>query len=79
MKSVEKKHRRFLAAVLTLCLLLGLCPLTPSAQAEETTTTAAGSATIEGAQSVPVGDEHAEHRGQLLRDPGREGGPADFR
>lgn len=34
---MEKKHRRFLAAVLTLCLLLGLCPLTPSAQAEETT------------------------------------------
>ena len=56
MKSVEKKHRRFLAAILTLCLLLGLCPLTPSAQAEETTTaTAAGSATIEGAQSVPIG------------------------
>lgn len=37
MRSVEKKHRRFLAAILTLCLLLGLCPLTPSAQAEETT------------------------------------------
>ena len=55
MRSVEKKHRRFLAAVLTLCLLLGLCPLTPSAQAEETTTTVAGSTTIEGAQSVPVG------------------------
>lgn len=56
MKSVEKKHRRFLAAILTLCLLLGLCPLTPSAQAEETTTTTvAGSTTIEGAQSVPVG------------------------
>lgn len=55
MKSVEKKHRRFLAAILTLCLLLGLCPLTPSAQAEETTATAASSATIEGAQSVPVG------------------------
>ena len=36
MRSVEKKHRRFLAAMLTLCLLLGLCPLTPSAQAEET-------------------------------------------
>lgn len=55
MKSVEKKHRRFLAAILALCLLLGLCPLTPSAQAEETTTTVAGSTTIEGAQSVPVG------------------------
>ena len=55
MKSVEKKHRRFLAAILALCLLLGLCPLTPSAQAEETTATAAGSTTIEGAQSVPVG------------------------
>lgn len=53
---MEKKHRRFLAAILTLCLLLGLCPLTPSAQAEETTTTTvAGSTTIEGAQSVPVG------------------------
>lgn len=56
MKLVEKKHRRFLAAMLTLCLLLGLCPLTPSAQAEETTTTVAGSTTIEGAQSVPVGE-----------------------
>lgn len=56
MKSVEKKHRRFLAAMLTLCLLLGLCPLTPSAQAEETTTTVAGSTTIEGAQSIPVGE-----------------------
>lgn len=56
MKSVEKKHRRFLAAMLALCLLLGLCPLTPSAQAEETTTTTvAGSTTIEDAQSVPVG------------------------
>lgn len=55
MKSVEKKHRRFLAAILTLCLLLGLCPLTPSAQAEETTATVAGSTTIEDAQSVPVG------------------------
>lgn len=56
MRSVEKKHRRFLAAILTLCLLLGLCPLTPSAQAEETTTaTVAGSATIEGAQNVPIG------------------------
>lgn len=53
---MEKKHRRFLAAMLTLCLLLGLCPLTPSAQAEETTTTTvAGSTTIEDAQSVPVG------------------------
>lgn len=57
MKSVEKKHRRFLAAILTLCLLLGLCPLTPSAQAEETTTTTvAGSTTIEDAQSVPIGE-----------------------
>ena len=57
MKSVEKKHRRFLAAILTLCLLLGLCPLTPSAQAEETTTTTvAGSTTIEGAQNVPIGE-----------------------
>ena len=55
MKSVEKKHRRFLAAILTLCLLLGLCPLTPSAQAEETTATVAGSTTIEDAQSVPIG------------------------
>lgn len=44
MKSVEKKHRRFLAAILTLCLLLGLCPLTPSAQAEETTEPATQSA-----------------------------------
>lgn len=57
MKSVEKKHRRFLAAILTLCLLLGLCPLAPSAQAEETTTTTvAGSTTIEDAQSVPIGE-----------------------
>ena len=56
MKSVEKKHRRFLAAILTLCLLLGLCPLTPPAQAEETTTTVAGSTTIAGAQSVPIGE-----------------------
>lgn len=55
MRSVEKKHRRFLAAILTLCLLLGLCPLTPSAQAEETTATVASSATIEGAQNVPIG------------------------
>lgn len=55
MRSVEKKHRRFLAAILTLCLLLGLCPLTPSAQAEETTATVAGSTTIEDAQRVPVG------------------------
>lgn len=44
MKSVEKKHRRFLAAMLALCLLLGLCPLTPSAQAEETTEPATQSA-----------------------------------
>ena len=56
MKSVEKKHRRFLAAILTLCLLLGLCPLTPSAQAEETTATVAGSTTIEDARSVPIGE-----------------------
>lgn len=55
MKSVEKKHRRFLAAMLTLCLLLGLCPLTPSAQAEETTATVAGSTTRENAQNVPIG------------------------
>lgn len=56
MRSVEKKHRRFLAAILTLCLLLGLCPLTPPAQAEETTTTTvAGSTTIENAQNVPIG------------------------
>lgn len=55
MKSVEKKHRRFLAAILALCLLLGLCPLTPSAQAEETTTTVAGSTTRENAQNVPIG------------------------
>lgn len=55
MKSVEKKHRRFLAAILTLCLLLGLCPLTPSAQAEETTATVAGSTTIADAQEVPIG------------------------
>lgn len=55
MKSVEKKHRRFLAAILALCLLLGLCPFTPSAQAEETTTTVAGSTTRENAQNVPVG------------------------
>ena len=54
---MEKKHRRFLAAMLTLCLLLGLCPLTPSAQAEETTTTTvAGSTTIENAQNVPIGE-----------------------
>ena len=44
MRSVEKKHRRFLAAILTLCLLLGLCPLTPSAQAEETAEPATQSA-----------------------------------
>ena len=56
MKSVEKKHRRFLAAILTLCLLLGLCPLTPSAQAEETTATVAGSTTRENAQNVPIGE-----------------------
>lgn len=56
MNSVKKKQRRFLAAMLTLCLLLGLCPLTPSAQAEETTTTVAGSTTIADAQSVPIGE-----------------------
>lgn len=55
MRSVEKKRRRFLAAMLTLCLLLGLCPLTPSAQAEETTATVAGSTTRENAQNVPIG------------------------
>lgn len=55
MKSVEKKHRRFLAAMLTLCLLLGLCPLAPAARAEDTAASCAPSATIEGAQSVPVG------------------------
>lgn len=55
MRSVEKRHRRFLAAILTLCLLLGLCPLTPSAQAEETTATVAGSTTRENAQNVPIG------------------------
>ena len=55
MKSVEKKHRRFLASILTLCLLLGLCPLAPSAQAEETTATVAGSTTRENSQNVPVG------------------------
>lgn len=37
MKSVEKKHRRFLAAILTLCLLLGLCPFDLTARAEEST------------------------------------------
>ena len=56
MKSVKKKYRKLLAAMLTLCLLLGFCPLTPSAQAEETTTTVAGSTTIAGAQSVPIGE-----------------------
>ena len=55
MRSVKNKHNRCLAAVLTLCLLLGLYPLTPSAQAEETTATVAGSTTRENAQSVPVG------------------------
>lgn len=44
MRSVEKKHRRFLAAMLTLCLLLGLCPLTPPAQAENTAEPATQSA-----------------------------------
>ena len=37
MKSVEKKHRRFLAAILALCLLLGLCPFDLTARAEEST------------------------------------------
>lgn len=37
MKSVEKKHRRFLAAMLALCLLLGLCPFDLTARAEEST------------------------------------------
>lgn len=37
MRSVEKKHRRFLAAILTLCLLLGLCPFDLTARAEEST------------------------------------------
>lgn len=55
MKSVEKKHRRFLAAMLALCLLLGLCPFTPPAQAEDTAATVAGSTTRENAQNVPVG------------------------
>lgn len=55
MKSVEKKHRRFLAAILALCLLLGLCPFTPPAQAEDTAATVAGSTTRENAQNVPVG------------------------
>ena len=55
MRSVKNKHNRCLAAVLALCLLLGLYPLTPSAQAEETTATVAGSTTRENAQSVPVG------------------------
>lgn len=41
---MEKKHRRFLAAVLTLCLLLGLCPLAPSARAEDTAEPATQSA-----------------------------------
>ena len=44
MKSVEKKHGRFLAAILTLCLLLGLCPLAPTARAEDTTEPATQSA-----------------------------------
>lgn len=56
MRSVEKKHRRFLAAVLTLCLLLGLCPLAPTARAEDTTATVAGSTTIADAQNVPIGE-----------------------
>lgn len=34
---MEKKHRRFLAAILTLCLLLGLCPFDLTARAEEST------------------------------------------
>ena len=44
MRSVEKKHRRFLAAILALCLLLGLCPLAPTARAEDTTEPATQSA-----------------------------------
>lgn len=55
MRSVEKMHKRCLAAVLTLCLLLGLFPLAPSALAEDTAASCAPSATIENAQSVPVG------------------------
>lgn len=34
---MEKKHRRFLAAILALCLLLGLCPFDLTARAEEST------------------------------------------
>ena len=41
---MEKKHRRFLAAILALCLLLGLCPLAPTARAEDTTEPATQSA-----------------------------------
>ena len=55
MRSVKNKHNRCLAAVLTLCLLLGLFPLAPSARAEDTAASCAPSATIENAQSVPVG------------------------
>ena len=55
MRSVKNKHNRCLAAVLTLCLLLGLCPLAPSARAEDTAASCAPSATIENAQSVPIG------------------------
>lgn len=55
MRSVKNKHNRCLAAVLALCLLLGLFPLAPSARAEDTAASCAPSATIENAQSVPVG------------------------
>ncbi len=55
MRSVKNKHNRCLAAVLTLCLLLGLFPLAPSARAEDTAASCAPSATIENAQSVPIG------------------------
>lgn len=55
MRSVKNKHNRCLAAVLTLCLLLGLFPLAPSARAEDTAASCAPSVTIENAQSVPVG------------------------
>ena len=55
MRSVKNKHNRCLAAVLTLCLLLGLFPLAPSARAEDTAASCAPSATIENAQNVPIG------------------------
>lgn len=61
MRSVEKKHRRFLAAILTLCLLLGLCPLAPSARAEDTTEPTTQSAvtntTMETAAEVNFNEE----------------------